>query len=153
MSTHCCFRTNVCTTSILLFVFIILHHQVYSILIYTYNYVFQKRCTPLEIAELQGFREIIKILKEENWYSDTVIHETGLWLTVQTWNYVYDSRFGVLCCDLVPHDDVIKWKHFPRYRPFVREIHRSPLNSPHRGQWRGALLFSLIYALNKRLSK
>ena len=23
-------------------------------------------------------------------------------------------------------DDVIKWKHFPRYWPFVREIHRSP---------------------------
>ena len=24
-----------------------------------------------------------------------------------------------------PHDDVIKWKHFPRYLPFVRGIHRS----------------------------
>ena len=23
------------------------------------------------------------------------------------------------------HDDVIKWKHFPRYWPFVRGIHRS----------------------------
>ena len=44
------------------------------------------------------------------------------------------------------HDDVIKWKHFPRYWPFVREIHRSPVNSPHKGQWRGALMFSLIYA-------
>ena len=22
------------------------------------------------------------------------------------------------------HDDVIKWKHFPRYLPFVRGIHR-----------------------------
>ena len=30
------------------------------------------------------------------------------------------------------HDDVIKWKHFPRYWPFV---HRSPVNSPHKGQW------------------
>ena len=42
------------------------------------------------------------------------------------------------------HDDVIKWKHFPRYWPFVRRIHRSPVNSPHKGQWRGALMFSLI---------
>ena len=42
------------------------------------------------------------------------------------------------------HDDVIKWKHFPRYWPFVRGIHRSPVNSPHKGQWRGALVFSLI---------
>ena len=45
---------------------------------------------------------------------------------------------------IVKHDDVIKWKHFPRYWPFVRGIHRSPVNSPHKGQWRGALMFSLI---------
>ena len=42
------------------------------------------------------------------------------------------------------HDDVIKWKHFPRNWPFVRGIHRSPVNSPHKGQWRGALMFYLI---------
>ena len=42
------------------------------------------------------------------------------------------------------HDDVIKYKHFPLYWPFVRGIHRSPVNSPHKGQWRGALIFSLI---------
>ena len=41
------------------------------------------------------------------------------------------------------HEDVIKWKHFPRYWPFVRGIHRSPANSPHKGQWRGALMFSI----------
>ena len=41
------------------------------------------------------------------------------------------------------HDDVIKWKHFPCYWPFVKGIHRSPVNSPHKGQWRGALMFSL----------
>ena len=44
------------------------------------------------------------------------------------------------------HDDVIKWKHFPRYWPFVRGLHRSSVNSPHKGQWRGALMFSLICA-------
>ena len=44
------------------------------------------------------------------------------------------------------HDDVIKWKHFPRYWPFVRRIHRSLINSPHKGQWRGALMFSSICA-------
>ena len=46
-------------------------------------------------------------------------------------------------CTII-HHDVIKWKHFPRYWPFVRGIHRSPVNSPHKGQWRGALMFSLI---------
>ena len=42
--------------------------------------------------------------------------------------------------------DVIKWKHFPCYWPFVWEIRRSPVNSPRKGQWRGALMFSLICA-------
>ena len=44
------------------------------------------------------------------------------------------------------HDDVIQWKHFPRYWPFVRGIHWSPVNSQHKGQWRGALMFSSICA-------
>ena len=44
----------------------------------------------------------------------------------------------------INHDDVIKWKHLPRYWPFVRGIHRCPVNSPYKGQWRGALMFSLI---------
>ena len=42
--------------------------------------------------------------------------------------------------------DVIKWKYFLRYWRFVRGIHRSPVNSPHKGQWREALMFSLICA-------
>ena len=44
------------------------------------------------------------------------------------------------------HDDVIKRKHFQRYWPFVRGIHRWLVNSPHKGQWRGALTFNLICA-------
>ena len=44
------------------------------------------------------------------------------------------------------HNDVIKWKLFPRYWPFVGGIHRSSVNSPHKVQWRGALMFSLICA-------
>ena len=42
------------------------------------------------------------------------------------------------------HDEVIKWRHFPRYWPFVLGIHRSTVNFPHKGQGRGALMFSLI---------
>ena len=44
-------------------------------------------------------------------------------------------------------DDVIKWKNFPRYWLFVRGEstgHRE--DSPHEGQWREALVFSLICA-------
>ena len=51
---------------------------------------------------------------------------------------------SVAASNKIVHDDVIKWKHFPRYWPFVRVIHRSPVNVPHKGQWRGALMFSLI---------
>ena len=53
--------------------------------------------------------------------------------------YYLDNMFGFQAC--VPedypafHDDVIKWKHFPRYRPFV-----------HKGQWRGSLMLSLTCA-------
>ena len=49
-------------------------------------------------------------------------------------------------CSEILHDDIIKWKHFPHYWPFVRRIHRSPVNSLHKGQWRGTLMFSLICA-------
>ena len=54
--------------------------------------------------------------------------------------------FHVTPAKLSSHDDVIKWKHFPRCWPFVRGIHGSPVNSPHKGQWRWALMFSLICA-------
>ena len=53
----------------------------------------------------------------------------------------------------IDHDDVIKWKHFPRYWPFLRGIHRPPENSPHKGQWRRTLFFFFDLRLNKRLSK
>ena len=42
------------------------------------------------------------------------------------------------------HDDTMKWKHFPHHWPSVWGIHRSPVNSPHKGQWHRALMVSLI---------
>ena len=44
------------------------------------------------------------------------------------------------------YDDVIKWKHFPRHWPFVRGIHRWPVNSSLKGHARTPLRFSLICA-------
>ena len=45
----------------------------------------------------------------------------------------------------VCHDDVIKRKHLPRYWPFVRGIHRSPVNSSHKGPvtWSFDVFFDL----------
>ena len=51
------------------------------------------------------------------------------------------------------HDDVIKWKHFPRYWPFVRGIHQSPVNSLHKGQWRWALMFFICVWINGWVNK
>ena len=59
---------------------------------------------------------------------------------------IINSRHRCTTKECFFHDDVIKWKHFPRNWPFVREIHRSPVNFPRNGQWRGALMFSLINA-------
>ena len=60
-------------------------------------------------------------------------------------NYRYFSKS-------VWYDDVIKWKHFQNCWPFAGGIHWSPVNFPHKGQWRGALMFFYL-RLNKRLSK
>ena len=43
------------------------------------------------------------------------------------------------------------WRHqmesfSPLLIPFLRGIHRRPVDCPHKGQWRGALIFSLICA-------
>ena len=52
------------------------------------------------------------------------------------------------------HDDVIKWKRFPRYWSFVQEIHRSPVNSSNKGQRRTRNFDVCVdLRLRKRLSK
>ena len=50
------------------------------------------------------------------------------------------------------HDDVIKWKHFPRNWPFVRGIHRSRW-IPHTKASDAELWCFLLSASDKRLSK
>ena len=64
--------------------------------------------------------------------------QTGAWMHLQV-----DTT-----CGLAAHywfgEDVIKWKHFPRYWPFWRGIFRSPVDSAHKDQLCGAFIFSLI---------
>ena len=82
------------------------------------------------------------------WWLQISTHQTGsktstnipLWRRWHTYMYwLYIS-----CPVTASHVDVITWKHFPRYWAFVWGIHRSPVNSPHKGPWRRALTFSLI---------
>ena len=41
------------------------------------------------------------------------------------------------------HGDIITWKHFPHYRPFLLGINRSAADSLNKGQWCGALMSSM----------
>ena len=69
--------------------------------------------------------------------------------SIQSWGWWFEMSSCSLwrhCNEIPSHDDVSKWKHFPRYWPFMLGIHRSLVNSPHKGQWRGALMFTLICA-------
>ena len=65
----------------------------------------------------------------------TTIHPRVSWI----WFKLY--------CVVLWHDDVMKWKHFfPRNWPFVKGIHRSPVDSLSKGQLRRALMYSLMCA-------
>ena len=57
------------------------------------------------------------------------------------WFYIFARILGTYRISV--HDDVIKWKHTTHY---WQGIHQSPVNSPNKGQWHGALMFSLICA-------
>ena len=91
------------------------------------------------------------------WFAFDAARIHQRWAQGQSWDVEFSCKQKTLPhtstklqCKLIPHpryflhDDIIKWKHFPRYRPFVRGVHWSPVNSPHKGRWRGALMFSLI---------
>ena len=52
---------------------------------------------------------------------------------VMTRNHTLPVSLTLCAGSVDDHDDVIKWKLFPCYWPFARGIHRSPVNSPHKG--------------------
>ena len=45
-------------------------------------------------------------------------------------------------------DDVIKWDHFPYYRPFVRGIHQSLVDSLHKSQQCGTFIHLFIFFMS-----
>ena len=68
---------------------------------------------------------------------------------MQKQSYIHVRRYKIpllpLRCKYIKFYDIfIKWTQFPHYWPFVWGIHWSPVNSPHKGQSRGALMFCLI---------
>ena len=81
-----------------------------------------------------------------HWWNCQHLVDTSMFLQMITFTRIIIDLHHALVVRVRQnlHDDVIKWKQFPRCWPFVRGIQRSPVNSPHKGQWRGALMFSLI---------
>ena len=77
-------------------------------------------------------------------------------LTNQRWyQYFFNCLQHILLFSYIRGSGLLQvddcsWCHeletFSRYWPFVRGIHRSSAISPHKGKWRGALMFSLISA-------
>ena len=61
-----------------------------------------------------------------------------------SWSLIHGSSWLVFD-EYECHNGVIRCQHFPCYWPFVWGINRSPVNSLHKGQWRRALMFSLIW--------
>ena len=81
------------------------------------------------------------------------------WLQISTNKcYLWSAVFCVRCAfstiaswsSVVVIIDASWWRHqmetFSALLAILRGIPRSPVNSPHKGQWRGALMFSLICA-------
>ena len=83
-------------------------------------------------------------------------HELLLWrhFLVSARNLIHYFFFACLQpCFLIVHDDVIKWKHFSRYWPFVRG--NSPVPGEFLTQRPVTRSFDVFFdlRLNKRLSK
>ena len=73
-------------------------------------------------------------------------------LILRRQHHVFSSRNLMQRWNLF-QDDFIKRKHYPRYWPFVRRIHRSRANSPHKERpvtWSFDVFFDLC--LNKQLN-
>ena len=71
----------------------------------------------------------------DNEGTDKWLHALYLWPGDTHPSLYFNSAF---------HDDVIKWKQFPRHWPFVRGIHLSPVDSPNKGPVMRALIISLM---------
>ena len=98
----------------------------------------------------------IYVSERGRWVTNHLFSPYNFWCTKWSHGSQPPNPIIIPCCislkrkchfdEIVVHDDVIKWEHFPRYWPFARGIHPSSVNSHHKGQWREAWMFSLICA-------
>ena len=70
-----------------------------------------------------------------------------------------EMSYCIVCCTVQPiypyeiyHDDVMPWRCFPHYRHFMRGIHWSMVDSPHKGPVMWKFDVSFVVSLNKLLN-
>ena len=61
-------------------------------------------------------------------------------------NFIAHGLKRIICWVIMVHAIVINWKYIPCYWPFMRGIHQSLADSPHKGQRHRVLMFSLTSA-------
>ena len=121
--------------------FAIMHDSIYTLLLCSCISSLQCVCRKLAMFHVNA------PLTQQDWCMVLQCLISTLGHLIEAWCYINASvNCVIIGSGRWVHYDVIKWKHFPRYWPFVQGIHRSLVNSPHKGQWRGALMFSLICA-------
>ena len=81
--------------------------------------------------------DVISLSKTDPWEGKSGESKVGIMICVCTASVVWD----VVLMMTSPNGN-----KFPRFWHCVQGIHRWPVNSSHKGQWRGDLMFSLIYA-------
>ena len=105
--------------------------------------------------ETESSKQLQAITRAECQWICRNYHSLMIWITHNR-NHIYCPWYGhpFSICVIMDHDthnDVIKWKNIPRYWPFVRGIHRSPVNSQRPVTRSFGIFFDL--RPNKRLSK
>ena len=106
-------------------------------------------CSPFSIWSILQFEYLCSIAAFPRWSTGTHIR---CWVDFTLWVQQASIIQRTPETRDRPHDDVIKWKHFPRYWPFVRGIHRSGEFPAQRPVTRSFGVFFDLH-LNKGLSK
>ena len=92
------------------------------------KHVILKLCKPVAICLIVSHSSVTYVasstsrkgLKRSKW-----VEWLNVYAAFQDIMKTYPADFSLFL-----HDDVNKWKHFPRYWPFVRGIHQSPVKMP-----------------------
>ena len=112
------------------------------------KYIFHARkCFYIHVVCLLGTAWIWLLEITTVWnFRDPLSPERPLNLIIHSLTHLKFPPIHVVgCLGQLLHYDATQWKHFPREEnpwPFVRRIH-----STHKGQWHGALMYSLMYSL------